>query len=212
MTSQIMGFSQLRLNMSNTPWHHEVVQLVRGLKKALDELRELGGPDAPPEYDLACEHKHSVSVLLARVDQFAFEANDGSGRRLWKTWIDYPKFHELSAKHMEDPSFTFKVEDYVTETPAWALFGFEEEGFDPTETRHRKARKYPKYTKYDEREIPAHDDNYVELNAKERAHLSALMEQKLKEVGAGTTVTALKGGEKLISDASLMFRGQTVVK
>jgi tRNA wybutosine-synthesizing protein 1 len=200
------------LNMSNTPWHHEVVKMVRGLKMELDKLRELGGPDAPPEYDLACEHKHSVSVLLARVDQFAFEANDGSGRRLWKTWIDYPKFHELSMKNRADPSFTFKVQDYVTETPAWALFGSEEEGFDPTDTRHRKKRKYPKYTKYDERGIPTHDDNDEELSAKEKAHLAALMEQKLNEVGAGTTVTQLKSGEKVISDASLMFRGLTVVK
>ena len=198
------------LNMSNTPWHHEVVDMVKTLKIELDKLRELGGDDAPPEYDLACEHKHSVSVLLARVDQFSEEAEDGSRR--WKTWIDYPKFHELSQKHKEDPSFTYNVQDYVSETPSWALFGSEEEGFDPTDTRHRKKKKYPKYTKFDERGVPTHDDNGEQLSSEERSQLAALMDQKMKEVGSGTTVTELKGGEKLVQDASLMFRGQVVVK
>eukprot|EP00526_Cylindrotheca_closterium_P004769 CAMPEP_0113610084 /NCGR_PEP_ID=MMETSP0017_2-20120614/4837_1 /TAXON_ID=2856 /ORGANISM="Cylindrotheca closterium" /LENGTH=769 /DNA_ID=CAMNT_0000518947 /DNA_START=51 /DNA_END=2360 /DNA_ORIENTATION=- /assembly_acc=CAM_ASM_000147 len=198
------------LNMSNTPWHHEVVDLVRNLKKELDVLRQKGGPDAPPEYDFACEHKHSVSVLLARVDQFAGEAEDGT--RKWKTWIDYPKFQELVARRKKDPSFKFSVEDYTAETPAWALFGSEEEGFDPTDQRHRKKRKYPKYTKFDERGIPTHDHDKKELDPKERQRLVLLMEQKLKEVGAGTTVTELRGGEKLIQDASLMFRGEVIVR
>jgi hypothetical protein len=63
--------------MSNTPWHHEVVEHCQTLKVELDRLREKGGPDAPPEYDLVCEHKHSVSVLLAQVDQFAVNGPDG---------------------------------------------------------------------------------------------------------------------------------------
>lgn len=198
------------LNMSNTPWHHEVVDLVRTLKVELDRMRQEGGPDAPPEYDLACEHKHSVSVLLARVDQFAYEAKDGSRR--WKTWIDYPKFQKLSAKHEADPTFTFDVKDYVAETPAWALFGSEEEGFDPTDTRHRKKQKYPKYTKFDDKGIPTHDHDNQELSTKERERLAGLMKQKMREVGAGTTVTEMKSGEKIVQDASLMFRGQVVVK
>jgi tRNA wybutosine-synthesizing protein 1 len=114
------------LNMSNTPWHHEVVELCKTLKVELDRLRQRGGPDAPPEYDLACEHKHSVSVLLARVDQFAVQGPDG--RRIWKTWINYERFQELYKRHAADPTFSFSVEDYVAETPAWALFGSEEEG------------------------------------------------------------------------------------
>ena len=198
------------LNMSNTPWHHEVVDLVKTLKFELDRLREAGGPDAPPEYDLACEHKHSVSVLLARVDQFAYEGEDGSRR--WKTWIDYPKFQELAAKHEADPTFTFSVKDYVAETPSWALFGSEEEGFDPTDQRHRKKQKYPKYTRFDERGVPTHDHESKELSPDERRRLSDLMDQKMKEVGCGSTVTELKGGEKIIEDASLMFRGQVIVK
>ncbi|KAL3938910.1 MAG: hypothetical protein SGBAC_006270 [Bacillariaceae sp.] len=198
------------LNMSNTPWHHEVIDLVRNLKRELDVLREKGGPDAPPEYDLACEHKHSVSVLLARVDQFAYKAADGT--RKWKTWIDYPKFRDLVSRHEKDPSFKFSVEDYTAETPTWALFGSEEEGFDPTDQRHRKKKKHPKYTKFDELGIPTHDDEMKELDPKERQRLVLLMEQKLEEVGAGTTVTELRGGEKLIHDASLMFRGDVIVR
>jgi tRNA wybutosine-synthesizing protein 1 len=198
------------LNMSNSPWHHEVVDLVVALKRELDRMRQMGGADAPPEYDLACEHKHSVSVLLARVDQFAFEGEDGS--RKWKTWIDYPKFQELSARHKEDPSFTFAVEDYTAETPAWALFGSEEEGFDPTDRRHRKKKKYPKWTKFDERGIPTHNHDNKELSTEERVRLDKRMEIKMKEIGCGTTVTELKGGEKFIQDASLMFRGETIVR
>lgn len=198
------------LNMSNTPWHHEVVELVRTLKRELDRLREAGGPDAPPEYDVACEHKHSVSVLLARVDQFAAEGP--GGRRVWNTWINYPKFQELSARNAADPAFTFAVEDYTAETPAWALFGSEEEGFDPTDTRHRKKQKHPLYTKYDSRGIPTHDHNNEELSSEERRRLGALMDEKIKQVGCGSTVTELRGGEKLIEDASLMFRGQVIVK
>jgi len=196
------------LNMSNTPWHHEVVELVKNLKVELDKLR-LAGEDVP-EYDLACEHKHSVSVLLARVDQFAETRPDGT--RKWKTWINYPKFQELAQKHREDPTFTFKVEDYTAETPAWALFGSEEEGFDPVELRHRRKKKYPKYTQFDSRGIPTHDDNNEKLAGEEYLRLSKLMDEKIQQVGCGSTVTALKGGEKLIEDASLMFRGLTIVK
>jgi tRNA wybutosine-synthesizing protein 1 len=197
------------LNMSNTPWHHEVVDLCKTLKLELDRLRQKGGPDAPPEYDLACEHKHSVSVLLARVDQFAVDGPDG---RRWKTWIDYEKFQYLSKRHAEDSTFSFSVEDYVAETPAWALFGSEEEGFDPTDTRHRKKQKYPKYTQFDDRGVPTHDHNNEELSAEERQLLSKMMDDKIQQVGCGSTVTQLKGGEKIVEDASLMFRGQVIVK
>jgi tRNA wybutosine-synthesizing protein 1 len=196
------------LNMSNTPWHHECVELVKNLKHELDKLREEGGPDAPPEYDIACEHRHSVSVLLARVDQFTDTAEDGSRR--WRTWIDYHKFHELAMKNAADPSFTFSVQEYTQVTPAWALFGSEEEGFDPIDLRHRKAQKHPMYTQFDSRGVPTHDHVKELIGAKERSRLMAVMDQKLKEVGAGTTVTELKGGEKLIGDASLMFRGLIV--
>lgn len=196
------------LNMSNTPWHHEVIDLVNNLKFELDKLR-LAGEDVP-EYDIACEHKHSVSVLLARVDQFSETGPNGD--RIWKTWIDYPKFNELARKNQEDPSFTFGVKDYTAETPAWALFGSEEEGFDPVELRHRRKKKYPKYTQYDDRGVPTHDDNNEKISEEEHQRLSKLMEEKINQVGCGSTVTALKGGERMIQDASLMFRGLTIIK
>ena len=196
------------LNMSNTPWHHEIVDLVKNLKVELDKLR-LAGEDVP-EYDLACEHKHSVSVLLARVDQFSEMRPDGT--RKWKTWIDYPKFSELARRHKEDPTFTYGVEDYTAETPSWALFGSEEEGFDPSELRHRRKKKYPKYTQYNKRGVPTHDDNDEKLSSEEHLRLNKMMDEKIQQVGCGSTVTALKGGEKMIQDASLMFRGLTIVK
>ena len=197
------------LNMSNTPWHHEVVELTVKLR---DELNKLRAKDSSlPEYALACEHKHSCSVLLARVDQFAAD-DPVTGKRTWRTWIDYDKFHTLAMKHAADPTFTFAVEDYTAETPAWATFGSETEGFDPTDRRHRKKAKHPKYTQFDERGIPTHDDKGTPLDTTERSRLSALMEEKMKQLGSGSTITELRGGEKEIVDVSLMFRGLVVAK
>lgn len=198
------------LNMSNTPWHHEVVALVRQLKEEIDKLRADGRPNPPPEYDLACEHKHSCSVLLARVDQFAVD-DPVTGERRWKTWIDYDKFQELAAKNAADPSFTFAVEDYVADTPPWALFGAEEEGFDPVETRHRK--KIPKYTQFDERGVPTHDQDKQALPADEVARLGRLMDERFKQLGgASSVVTEMRDGAKEIEDPSLMFRGMTLTR
>jgi hypothetical protein len=66
--------------------------------------------------------------------------NPATGALIWKTWIDYKKFHDLAAQNAQDPSFTFAVEDYTAKTPEWALFGAAEAVFDPTDTRHRKKR------------------------------------------------------------------------
>lgn len=199
------------LNMTNSPWHHEVVELTRTLKDEIQKIRDKGGDDVPPEYGLACEHKHSCSVLLARVDQFS-KVDPATGQRKWQTWIDYDRFQELAAMYEEDPTFTFGVEDYVADTPAWALFGAEEEGFDPTDKRHRRPKKHPKYTRYDEHGVPTHDDNDEALSLKERGRLSKLMDERLQQIGTGTVVTELKGGAKEVVDASLMFRGMVVAK
>ena len=201
--------------MSNSPWHHEVVSLAQKLKEELSKLRENGvnsnADDLVPEYDIACEHKHSCSVLLARVDKFSV-TDPTTGERTWKTWIDYDKFQELAKRNAEDPSFTFDVEDYVEDTPKWALFGSEEEGFDPTDTRHHRKKKHPKYTKFDVSGIPTHDDNAKPIDEKERNRLRALMDKKKSEIGDGVSVFEYKGGEKKIEDASLMFRGLVVTK
>ena len=142
------------LNMTNTPWHHEVVEFSNNLLIELNKIRDEGGDDPLPEYDLACEHKHSCSVLLARVDQFAVPDPDDPTKRKWKTWIDYDKFQELAAKHAVDPTFKFGVEDYTADTPDWAVFGANEEGFDPTDNRHRRKKKHPKYTRFDDDGVP----------------------------------------------------------
>jgi len=199
------------LNMSNSPWHHEVVSLASNLKKEIDKLRSLGGPDPPPEYGLACEHKHSCSVLLARVDQFAVD-DPVTGKRTWRTWIDYNKFHELAMRNSEDPAFTFGVEEYTAKTPVWALFGAEEEGFDPTDKRHRKRTKHPMYTQFDEEGVPTHDHEQKELSTDERALLAKVMQDKMKTVGTSSVITERKDGGKDIVDASLMFRGMVVTK
>jgi len=201
------------LNMSNSPWHHEVVSLAQNLQKALYKLRtENFGENAAdliPEYDIACAHQHSCSVLLARVDQFAVD-DPVTGRRIWRTWINYDKFQQLVARNAVDPSFNFEVEDYLEDTPAWALFGSQSKGFDPTEIRHRKKRKHPKYTRFDLSGVPTHDHAGKELDQKERERLLQLMEERKKEIGNEASVIEMKGGEKNIFDASLMFRGMVI--
>ena len=71
------------------------------------------------EYGLACEHEHSLSILLARKDRFL------KGDK-WHTWIDYDKFQSLCRSGK-----TFGAEDYMVETPSWAIWGAEEKGFEP---------------------------------------------------------------------------------
>jgi tRNA wybutosine-synthesizing protein 1 len=208
------------LNMTNTPWHHEVVELTRNLKAELDKLRarsrDSGGGDAPPEYDIACEHRHSCSVLLARVDQFAVDEGvdeTGSVRRRWRTWIEYDKFQELAARNAADPSFTFTVRDYTAETPSWALFGSEEEGFDPTDTRHRKKTKHPMYTRFDGSGLPTHDHSGTLIPDSERDRLRRIMDDRKRQIGSGSSVvTEFRDGAKEVLDASLMFRGLVVTK
>ncbi|KAL7577044.1 hypothetical protein ACA910_006786 [Epithemia clementina (nom. ined.)] len=229
------------LNMSNTPWHHEVVSLTQQLQKELQIVREkqlkdkaqkrktVNGvmddddQDILPEYGLACEHQHSCSVLLARVDQFA-DKDPVTGKIIqWNTWIDYEKFHALVQRqamanhHQEedDPKpMAFSVQDYTAPTPAWALFGAQEHGFDPTETRHRKKHKYPKYTQFDARGVPTHDHNDQPIDEAERARLTQLMEEKLQALGEGvqSVTTELADGAKYIEDPSNMFRGMVVTK
>jgi hypothetical protein len=189
--------------MSNTPYHFEVVSFSKKLVDILSQYRKRD--ETIPEYDLACEHKHSCSVLIARVDLFATIHPDG--QRTWRTWIDYEKFNQLALKHESDNTFSFTANDYSAETPDWALFGAEEEGFDPTDARHRKKSKLPKYTKFDHDGVPTHDEFGVELSLSERQRLRTLMDNRISEIGDGQSITEAKDGSKKIEDASLMFRG-----
>ena len=81
-------------------------------------------------YDVACEHEHSCCVLCARRERF-FKSER------WHTWIDYDKFHKLLASGAH-----FTSEDYLMETPHWAVYGAPEAGFDPEESRFKKQRRH----------------------------------------------------------------------
>uniref|UniRef100_A0A7S2Z7Y7 tRNA wybutosine-synthesis domain-containing protein n=1 Tax=Chloropicon laureae TaxID=464258 RepID=A0A7S2Z7Y7_9CHLO len=107
------------LTIKSVPYHNEV----RAFGEKLCSLKE--------EYGLACEHEHSLSILLARKDRFYKEGS-------WHTWIDYDKFQRL-VKSGE----RFGAEDYMVETPSWAVWDAKEKGFDPAETRFRKVRNHP---------------------------------------------------------------------
>ncbi|KAI7900974.1 uncharacterized protein BX663DRAFT_544510 [Cokeromyces recurvatus] len=106
------------LTMANVPFHVEVIDFCRQV------VARLGG-----EYEIAAEHAHSCSILIARKE---FKINGE-----WYTHIDYDKFFELVKSGKP-----FTSMDYIAKTPEWAVFGHEAGGFDPTETRHyRKNRK-----------------------------------------------------------------------
>jgi len=121
------------LTMENCPWHHEVAAFCEELAERLKAAH----PDCP-EYRVACSHKHSVSVLLARVDQLAVLNPDGTVKT-WNTWIDYDAFHRLAEAHAAGGP-AFGIADYAAPCPAWALYGAAEDGFDPSDTRMYKKK------------------------------------------------------------------------
>ena len=60
---------------------------------------------------------------------------------VWRTWIDYEKFHQLYRAYREK-NIEFTSLDYTAPTPLWAIVGANERGFDPNDTRwYRKKRK-----------------------------------------------------------------------
>ncbi|KAI5611139.1 S-adenosyl-L-methionine-dependent tRNA 4-demethylwyosine synthase isoform X1, partial [Silurus asotus] len=114
--------SASNLTMANVPWHEEVVHFVQQLGNLL------------PDYDIACEHEHSNCLLLAH---HKFKV-DGE----WWTWIDYERFHELIQQYNESGGTkTFTALDYMAKTPSWAVFGAQERGFDPSDTRFLRKNK-----------------------------------------------------------------------
>lgn len=110
------------LTMAHVPWHEEVVQFVRELV------------DLIPDYEIACEHEHSNCLLIAH-KKFKIGGE-------WWTWIDYNRFQELIQEYEDSGgSKTFSAKDYMARTPHWALFGANERGFDPKDTRHQRKNK-----------------------------------------------------------------------
>ncbi|KAM9318067.1 S-adenosyl-L-methionine-dependent tRNA 4-demethylwyosine synthase TYW1 isoform 2-T2 [Pholidichthys leucotaenia] len=110
------------LTMANVPWHQEVVAFVQQLADLL------------PQYEIACEHEHSNCLLIAHTK---FKV-DGE----WWTWINYERFHELVQAYNESGGQQgFSALDYIAKTPSWALFGAQEQGFDPADTRFQRRNK-----------------------------------------------------------------------
>ncbi|XP_047982697.1 S-adenosyl-L-methionine-dependent tRNA 4-demethylwyosine synthase isoform X2 [Salvia hispanica] len=108
-----------KLTMENVPWHKDVKEFSEAI------ARKSNGA-----YEVACEHVHSCCVLLAKVDKFKVNGQ-------WHTWIDYEKFHNLVLTG--EP---FTSNDYMAPTPSWAVYGAEEGGFDPKQSRYRKERHH----------------------------------------------------------------------
>ncbi|EZG43824.1 putative tRNA wybutosine-synthesizing 1-like protein [Gregarina niphandrodes] len=114
------------IRMTNVPTHQEVVEFGEML---VAELQNMG-----MDYELAVEHEHSCSVLVAKA---RYKVN---GK--WHTWIDYPKFFTWFAA-LDLLTVGQKPDnlEYAAETPSWALLGAEEKGFDPADKRkYRKNR------------------------------------------------------------------------
>lgn len=110
------------LTMANVPWHQEVVTFVQQLADML------------PQYEIACEHEHSNCLLIAHT-KFKIDGE-------WWTWIDYERFQELvQAFENSGGQESFSSLDYMARTPSWALFGAEEQGFDPADTRFQRRNK-----------------------------------------------------------------------
>ncbi|XP_028125911.1 S-adenosyl-L-methionine-dependent tRNA 4-demethylwyosine synthase [Camellia sinensis] len=108
-----------KLTMENVPWHSDV----KAFSEALAQKSE-------GNYEVACEHAHSCCILLAKVDKFKVNGQ-------WFTWIDYEKFHDLVASGKP-----FDSNDYMAASPSWAVYGAEEGGFDPGQSRYRKERHH----------------------------------------------------------------------
>jgi len=113
------------ITLKDVPLHEEVCRFGQELCKHLEG-----------NYELACEHQHSCCILIAdrklKVD----------GK--WHTWIDYPKFNRLIHEYYDSGcTKTFTAAEYGVETPAWAVFGSEEAGFNPGEQRKQRKRLRP---------------------------------------------------------------------
>ncbi|KAG0259879.1 S-adenosyl-L-methionine-dependent tRNA 4-demethylwyosine synthase [Mortierella polycephala] len=116
------------LTMANVPYHAEVVRFVELIQERLGA-----------GYEIAAEHAHSCSILVASTK---FKKGDK-----WYTHIDYDKFFELVESGKKFTSL-----DYMAETPTWAYFGAPEGGFDPEETRYFRKTKEQRRVERERRE------------------------------------------------------------
>jgi tRNA wybutosine-synthesizing protein 1 len=93
-----VGASRQRLDKANMPFHEDVVSFSKAMLKYI------------PEYDIVSEHIPSRVVMLAK-KKFKIDG-------IWKTWIDFPKFHKLSNEGKE-----INAMDYSIKTPKTGLSG-----------------------------------------------------------------------------------------
>ncbi|SBS84273.1 tRNA-YW synthesizing protein, putative [Plasmodium ovale] len=121
-----------KLTMKNIPWHEEVYNFAHHLINCKSSITDA--------YDIACEHKHSCSILIAKK---IFKINNK-----WHTWINYENF-QLLVKQGKD----FTSTDYCAETPHWAVVGAQECGFNPSDkrvyTKGRNKNRNPDETQRD---------------------------------------------------------------
>jgi len=115
------------LTIKNTPFHQEVVSFCTQLCDAVTALL----PADQADYGLACEHEHSLCVLIANKNKYMVDGE-------WCTWINYEKFHELVRSGKP-----FSSVDYLEKTPSWARFGSQEQGFSPQQERFKRVKAKP---------------------------------------------------------------------
>ena len=126
------------LALKNVPFHEEIVDLCQILCDSINDYIARSSAAADPvkdpetaswvdkyEYVIASEHAHSNCVMMANKKKFYKEET-----KKWYTHIDFDKFIELEASGKE-----FSALDYSIETPEWAVFGHESQGFNPEMTR-----------------------------------------------------------------------------
>jgi len=112
-----VGESRERLKRENMPLHEEVVKFS---KKLADFLLE---------YELMSEHIPSRVVLFAKKK---FQINNE-----WKTWIDFPKWHELVNSDQD-----FSALDYCKKTPGVGISGEGTIDRMPADVRERWLKKH----------------------------------------------------------------------
>eukprot|EP00392_Amoebophrya_sp_AT5.2_P014984 g15166.t1 len=126
-----------KMTMKSVPWHHEVVAFGRSILAAAEA--GLG-----ERYELACEHEHSLIILLARKEFKVVEEvvdavsglKTGEVKSSWCTHIDYDEFQRLVRTGEWETKTSL---DYSLPTPHWAVSGAPEKGFDPADTRLKTA-------------------------------------------------------------------------
>ena len=117
-----VGPAMQRLSKENMPLHEEVIVFSKKLVKLL------------PDYEIVSEH------IASRVVMFAKKKYNVDG--VWKTWIDFPKFHELYHEYLKTGK-EFTSDDYMLETPQVGLSGKGTLHAMPEDKRKRYLAEHP---------------------------------------------------------------------